>query len=382
MNKACFLVFILLIYKAEAQTSALKLADSLNSVGNYQKVIQLYQREKIVSAEIHQKIAQAYQATGNLGQAISNYKKAIQQDENLVIAKSNLGKLFYQIRNYKASDSLFSELSLQYPENPDFYYRVGLAKEKLKDSTYFNYFKKTLERDNTHQKAFYELAKYKYRQKNYHEVEFLGKKALISYENNTKMISLLARNAIALKNVELAKTRFEKLLDLNKKTVFVYQNLGYCYFNLQEYEKALSCFKSVITLKDTHQKAILNAGRILNIQEKYKEAEPYLRMAIVLAEKTLDHEYEALGVSLQKQNNFKEAIDYFSWALEENPTNFRAQYQLAVCADNYYGDLQTVINYYELFLDRFGNTPKASYYVVLAKQRLADLRATKHLEGK
>jgi len=144
----------------------------------------------------------------------------------------------------------------------------------------------------------------------------------------------------------------------------------------------LSCFKSVIQLDDTNHKAILSAGKVLNIQKRYKEAEVYLRMAILLADYSLDYEYHELGTSLQNQENFKEAMSYYKLALEDNPKNFRAQYQLAVCADNYYKDLQTVINYYALFLNRFENEANASYYSALATHRLADLKEKKHLSGK
>mgnify|MGYP001437729966 CR=1 FL=1 len=160
MNRIFFSKIFLYLFKAEAQTSAFQLADSLFAMGNYQKAIELYQKSTPkISAATYQKIAQAYQATGNLSLAIRNYEEAIQQNQELVVAKSRLAKLYYQNSKYQLSDSLFRELIQHYPENPDFYYRLALVKEKLKDTTAIRDFKKVLEIDEHHQKALYELAK-------------------------------------------------------------------------------------------------------------------------------------------------------------------------------------------------------------------------------
>ncbi|SHI42435.1 Anaphase-promoting complex, cyclosome, subunit 3 [Mesonia phycicola] len=374
INIICFLCL-----KAEAQTSALKLADSLYQLGNYQKAIELYQNSSSTSAVTYQKIAQAYQATGNIGLAIKNYEKAIQLDQKLIIAKSNLGKLYYQTSKFQLADSLFKELTYQFPENPDFYYRLALAKDQLNDSTAVLNFQKVLQIDKNHQQALYAIAKHKYSDKEYEEVEKIGEQALSSYPENTKMISLLGKNAIAQKNILLAKSRFEQLLKLNKKTVFTHFNLGTCYFILKEYKKAYQQFVEVIQLEKNNQQALLYAGKSLNELKRYSEAEEFLKLAVLLADQPVDDYYTNYAISLQNQKKFKLAIDNFKIALEEYSQNYRAQYELAICVDNYYKDLQTKINYYELFLRKFENEKKAKYYVYLAKNRLSDLHVSNHL---
>ena len=379
MNKLLFSILVLFLWKAEAQTSALPLADSLYQIGDYQKAIELYQNSSTSSAKTYQKIAQAYQATGNIGLAIKNYENAIHQDQNLIVAKSNLGKLYYQTKNYQIADSLFSNLIQNYPKNPDFYYRLGLIKVKLKDSTAIQHFQNVLLLDEFHQKALYEVAKHHYQKKHYNLVEDLGEKALLNYPENTRMISLLAQNAIALKNSRLAKSRFEQLIELNQTSVFIHFSLGSSYFNLKEYENAYQQFVAVIQLEKNHQQAYLFAGKSLNELERYQEAEQFLKVAIMLADQPVDDYYTNYAISLQKQKKFKLAIDHLKIALEENSENFRAQYELAVSADNYYKDLTTRINYYQLFVRKFQNEPKANYYLYLAKNRLSDLKKQQHL---
>mgnify|MGYP001131490463 CR=1 FL=1 len=375
-------IVCLLCLKAEAQTSAFHLADSLYAVGNYQKAISTYQNSVHLTAPHYQKIANAYQATGNFSMAIKNYKVAVKQDQDLIIAKSNLGKLYYQTRNYHLADSLFKELTSQFPENPDFYYRLALAKDQLNDSTAMLDYQKVLQIDKNHQQALYAIAKHKYTDKEYDEVEKIGAQALSSYPENTKMISLLGQNAIAQKNILLAKSRFEQLIKLNKKTVFTHFSLGTCYFALKKYEKAYQQFVAVIQLEKNNQQALLYAGKCLNELKRYSEAEEFLKLAVLLVDQPVDDYYTNYAISLQNQKKFKLAIDNFKIALEEYSQNYRAQYELAVCADNYYEDLQTKINYYELFLQKFQKIEKAKYYVYLAKNRLSDLRVANHLTKK
>ena len=287
--------------------------------------------------------------------------------------------MYYQSRKYRLADSLFKKLVEDYPKNPDFYYRLGLAKEQLNDTTAIQDFQKVLEFDGNHQKTLYEVAKHHYRKKNYQKVEELGEKALLSYPENTRMISLLAQNAVALKNLVSAKNRFEQLIGFNQKSVFIHFNLGSCYFNLKNYEKAYEQFVKVIQLEKNHLQAFLFAGKSLNELKRYQEATEFLKVAVLLADQPVDEFYTAYAVSLQKQEQFKKAIENFKIALEENPQNYRAQYELAVCADNYYKDLATKINYYQLFVRKFQNDPKAKYYLYLAKNRLSDLKEQQHL---
>ena len=149
--------------------------------------------------------------------------------------------------------------------------------------------------------------------------------------------------------------------------------------NLKNYEKAYEQFVKVIQLEKNHLQAFLFAGKSLNELKRYQEATEFLKVAVLLADQPVDEFYTAYAVSLQKQEQFKKAIENFKIALEENPQNYRAQYELAVCADNYYKDLATKINYYQLFVRKFQNDPKAKYYLYLAKNRLSDLKEQQHL---
>lgn len=374
-----FLVF-LIAFSAEAQDSALRLADSLYSTGNYKAAIKLYKATENQSAKVQQKIAQAQEARGNLSEAIAHYQSALSQNNNLLIAAARYGKVLYRNGNYKKADSLFTNLLNRFPKNPDFYYQRGLAKEKLNDSLAVTDFYKSLEQDENHQKALYKVALFQFKEKDYSQVDSLGLHALKIYPENKKIWSLLAQNAYAQRNYKLAVARFEKLIDLGYVSEFVHEKLGYSYYQLNSYDNAIKSFNEVIQLNQENAKVHLQLGKLYNLTGDYKKAEKHLLYALLLTKIPLDEHYQSLGITYKMNKDYKKALHYFKLALEENPKKIRAQYELAIAADNYYKDLQTRLNYYTIFIDKFNGIPQAEYYVILAKRRAQDLKKEIHFD--
>ncbi|WP_121668069.1 tetratricopeptide repeat protein [Mesonia aquimarina] len=374
-----FLIF-LIAFSAEAQDSALRLADSLYSTGNYKAAIKLYKTTENQSAKVQQKIAQAQEARGNLSEAIAHYQSALSQNNNLLIAASRYGKALYRNGNHKKADSLFTNLLKRFPKNPDFYYQRGLAKEQLNDSLAVTDFYKSLRQDENHQKALYKVTLFRFKEKDYLQVDSLGSHALKTYPENKKMWSLLAQNAYAQRNYKRAVTRFEQLIDLGYASEFVYEKLGYSYYQLNSFANAIKSFNKVIQLNQENAKVHLQLGKLYNLTGDYKKAEKHLLYALLLTKIPLDEHYQSLGITYKMKKDYKKALHYFSLALEENPKKIRAQYELAIAADNYYKDLQTRLNYYTNFIDKFDGTTQAEPYIILAKRRAQDLKEEIHFD--
>lgn len=370
--------FIFLALSAEAQHSALRDADSLYQIGKYQEAIQLYQQESLLTSKIHQKIAQAQEARGNLSKAILHYKKALALDKKLVIAAARYGKLLYRTKNYKRSDSLFAELIKRFSTNPDFYYQRGLNNEKLKNKNAQNYFYKVLNYDATHQKALYKIAVNQFKSKKYNVVDSLSLIALTENPDNRKMLSLRAQNFYMQRKYKDAISVFEKLREKGERSEFLFEKLGYSYYQLTNYKKAVDRFIEVIKINPDNAKVHLQLGKLYNLLENYKEAEKHLLMALLLSKTPLDEHYQSLGLTYKMQKDYKKAINYFKLALAENPKKIRSQFELAVAADNYYKELKTRLNYYELFLKKFKKHPKAEVYTILAERRAQDLKKEIH----
>jgi len=69
MIKRLFVLILFIQLNAEAQSSALALADSLYANGNYSKAIDAYKKHSNQD-EVYSKIAKSYIAIGNFGKAI------------------------------------------------------------------------------------------------------------------------------------------------------------------------------------------------------------------------------------------------------------------------------------------------------------------------
>src|SRR5699024_2043384 len=95
------------------------------------------------TSKVYLKIAQAHTAQGNFGKALKNYNLGLTKNPAFPAMSSEYGALLYRTRKFKKADSVFQKLTLRFPKNPDFQYRLGLAKEQLNDSTAIGYFRKT-----------------------------------------------------------------------------------------------------------------------------------------------------------------------------------------------------------------------------------------------
>lgn len=379
MKKFLFALLLLNFSNAEAQTSAFSVADSLFRIGKYAEAISVYKEIEPTTAKFFFKIAQAYNAQGNLGKAIKNYELGLANKPATTSAVVEYGNLLYRTGKFKKADSIFQNLTEHFPENPDFHYRLGLAKEQLNDSTAIIHFRKTVSLESSHQKAIFKLAVHHFQLKNYHKVELLGKKALTTYPNNEKILGLLGQNSLAQEDYQSAEKYFDRLVSLSPNAEFAHEKLAYSCYHLDEFEKALKHYKKVIQLNPQHVNAYYFSGNMYNSLGKTEEAEASLKKALQLKKRGLSGMYQSLGITYKLEKNYAKAIDYFKLALTENDDNMLAQYELALAADQYYKDLQTRINYYKLFVKKFKFDPRAEPFLQFIDYRIDALKKEKFM---
>ena len=198
MKKAHLTLFIilLLVFKTEAQTSVLSVADSLYQSGDYKRALKELEKVKpptfqslIKQGEIHQKtsnyskaielyskaltkkeslkvkqaLGKSYLAQGNANQTIKIYEEILSKDSTNLILKFDLAKLY--TKEYRKSDAipLLESLIQADSLNPGYYYELGKIYKNKGASGFMksgNYFLDTYRRDSTHLKSIYELCKF------------------------------------------------------------------------------------------------------------------------------------------------------------------------------------------------------------------------------
>jgi len=97
-SKNIYSIFLILFsFQAGAQTSALAVADSLYALGNYTSAINAY--AKVGGEKANLQIARAYNAIGNYDKAIAQYTTIVDQNPEFELARFELGKLLFKIKN-------------------------------------------------------------------------------------------------------------------------------------------------------------------------------------------------------------------------------------------------------------------------------------------
>jgi tetratricopeptide (TPR) repeat protein len=66
---------------------------------------------------------------------------------------------------------------------------------------------------------------------------------------------------------------------INPRYSQAYYNLGYCYLNCKDYDKALACFKNCISIERKNKEAYEYIIKILIFQNKTEEANKIIEMA-------------------------------------------------------------------------------------------------------
>ena len=377
MRILILLIFTFIISKTEAQSSVLNRADSLYQNGNFSKAIAAYQSlDK--HREFYDRIAKAYVAIGNYDLAIENYKRSVEIDPKNALVLYDYAKLLSKIKQFEASVAVLNDLmNLDY-RNPNYHYDLGLALERLKDSSAINRYLSTYRLDPTHQKAIYKLAKH-YLQKGRHSItEKYINEGLITYENNVELISLKAQSYFSRKYYTKAQIWFEKLIYLGESSEFIHEKLSICYAQNYEYERAIEQKKKVLEYDPYNTNAILAIGNYYQQLNDFEKAEQYYKQVLLLRDVPIDYEYQQLGIVLNRQDKHKEAVAAFQKSLKENPENISSAFYIVTSKASYYSDIDAKIKLYEDFLKKYPSTN----YRVLAAYSLKQLKEEKFLKEK
>ncbi|GAA0711904.1 hypothetical protein GCM10009430_01820 [Aquimarina litoralis] len=370
-----FIIALFAFTLIKAQKASLKAADSLYTIGNYTEAIKVYQNIDPKDDYILLKIAKAHKAKGTYADALVYYEKVLQLDTESLSVKLEYAKLLTTTRKYKKADSVYAGLVSQYPDNPNFYYQLGSVKKKQKDSTAIVYFKEAFKLDSTHQKSCFEVAKHFLKKRNYNKVEDIANKGLSSYSENPELINILGQNYLLRKYYYEAIPYFEKLVSLNHSNEYVHASLALCYHKNYDYKLAIAQYQEALKYNDQVPLRYTRLGDAYTSIKEYENALDSYRAALTLKDLPIEEDVMRIAMTYRHQEKWEDAIKHAKIALKENPEFIRAQYQLAVFADAYYKDPKVKLEYYNLFMKKFGKTKDAkNFYGFMVNKRITQLK--------
>ncbi|CAL65065.1 secreted protein containing tetratricopeptide repeats [Christiangramia forsetii KT0803] len=360
-----------------SQEEDIKTADSLYSFGKQNEAIELLQKTEPKTERIHLKLAKFQQENGQNEEALRHYQSVLNQNPERVLTAIDYGELLLKTGNLDLADSLFSDLSEKYPENAGFHYRLGLVKEKKKDTTAIKYFFKTISKDFTHQGALYKAAKHHLKNgKPYNAISWCNS-GLEVRPNNVSLLSILGQAYSASLQFEKAIPPYEKLLKLGESSEFILEKLAKAYRVTSQLEKAIKTYKMLLDINDMNIAVHSNLGALYLKTNEVEKAQQHFTMALLIKKQPVDREYLNIGLTFKRQEDFKSAFNNFNAALEENPENERALLERAIAADAYFEDQEAVLNLYEAYIEKYGKSGRNDM-ISVAKYRISELKSEIH----
>lgn len=376
--KKVFVLFLFILFKAGAQTSALSMADSLYALGNYTSAINAY--AKVGDEKSNLQIARAYNTIGNFDKSITQYTAVLAQNPELHLARFELGKLLLKTRNYASAMEMFQVLTSSEQQNPEYFYYLGRTYESLDITDKSNKaFKTAVEMDSTHLRSLYALGKYYVGQEIKDSALVYIDKGLKFYENDVAMINLKALAFFNNGQFQLAIPHFERLLELGEEKPFVYEKLAFSYFRNWEPKKALEAYHKLSGFPDKVAAAYIGLGDVFFEEKQLDSAQYYIERSIEERMATFPQEYADLGRIARIKGQTKKSIDYYVKAWEENKDNYYNYYQVCVLADEYYKDSKTRLNYYETLLDMYPDV--VPWLKERVQNRISEIKQEIHYAG-
>ncbi|WP_044402066.1 lipopolysaccharide assembly protein LapB [Lacinutrix sp. Hel_I_90] len=371
-----FLVLVLvIIFKAEAQSSVLTIGDSLLAYGNYAKAITILQTHSNQN-EVYYKLAKAYHAIGHYDAALTHYDKALDSDQDNRLLAYDYGKLLGKTKQYRKASKLFRVLVNADSLNSNYHYELGVNLDAIdEEQAAQEHFEKAFIIDSTHQKAIYRLARFQLKKGQHEAVIRLVDVGLKSYPRNTLLISLKAQSFYNSMYFNQAIVWFEKLIALGERSSFIYEKLSVAYARELEYEKAISNLEEVLKLEPKNASNVYKLGDLYFKAEDYVNAEKYIKYALELQDTPLDKEYNRLASIYNYLKRPEEAVAYYKKALKENPENENTRFSLVITKDSYYKDIEARIKLYEAYL----KTDPGSQYTKWAEDALTRLKTEKFM---
>ena len=368
-------IFFILTFKAEAQSSASIIADSLYAMGNYTLAINEYAKMGNESANLQ--IARSYNSIGNYDKAITQYETIIFQHPELQIASFELGKLYLKSNEYDEARKLFFNLATNGSGNPEYQYYLGEAYRELgQPASSLVAYKNAVQRDSTHLRSLFQLGKYfTVKQQRDQALEYINK-GLEFYNNDVALVNLKALVYFNDNQYGKAIPWFEKVLELGERKEYIYEKLAYCYYKNWDFDKAKETYQELLKLNDDNSDTYFGLAEVYRKNKELDSAEVYIKKAMEIKKPIFAKGYNALAGLARERNDLEAALSYYKKAHEAEPKEPRFYYQICTLYDQLAEDPKEKLKYYEKFIKLYGDNQP--YISDMVSKRISELKEQIH----
>lgn len=345
--------------------------------------------------EAHYILAQNALMEKDYNTALEEMKKAVEYDPNNYLYYYNLGKIQYTLRKYSEASSSFTTSCKLNDKFAPSRYNLGLTQIKLKnDTAALDAFRKTIDIDSRHEKAYLEEGKILAGRGDYTGAIAAYEEVLKINNINVQAANLLAGVYYQKKNYDKAEECYKRALTMIDKTknpdemIMAKYNLSTVLFDagkLSDSEKyAREAYEGLDSVKANSAKAeiIYNYGLILDNTGKDNDA---IEIYMEALKKNPDHQKTKLNLGnmflTSNPPNIEDAINLFTQVYNKDNNNIEANNQLgnAYLAKQ---DYENAINYYQnaLRIDSKNNDIRANLAKAYAQQGNYDFAKSTYVE--
>jgi len=287
--------------------------------------------------------------SGSTSRAAEVYKKLYQADNTDRSVIRPYARIIYEAGEYRSAIPMYTALVSYQPA--DWSAHRFLAKCYSftgKNQKASEHFQKAYDLVPHNTNIVYDYAKHEYTLNRLdHALELL---ASITEPNAATMKIMLLRADSYFKQHEytLAIPIYNKLLMKGLQSKDVYKRMGFAYFVIGAYPRSHELLNLAVEMGDGDAATFYYMAKCLEYSKQYEEAIATFEKCLeAMQPKYLSDLYESMGSIYAVMDDYPNAIDNLSIAMEMNQESHLIKYFLADAYDSYYEDKSVALEYYK-----------------------------------
>lgn len=263
-----------------------------------------------------------YQEMGQIEEAISLYRQALEQEPNFVWACHSLATLYFELENYSQAFRYFGKASFINPRDPG---NLFLLAECFMDAERYDLAMSELEKlllCGPHKRIRAEVH-------NALGYLWLRKREMaIARDHLSQAIELEPELSVAYfnmaelarmeKNLPLAETQLKNAIDLDPQYADAWLELGFVHLENKKLDDAESCFDNVLGLVSGEPYALMGLAKVAQHRKQFDKQLELSKQAFD-ADPEMAEICNNLGIAQECSQNWQEAEEAYRRALALDP---------------------------------------------------------------
>ena len=308
---------------------------------------------------------------GNYEDAIAEFERIVKIDSTNRNALHQLGQLYSRNNQYTKSAGSYKKL-ISLDSLNSFHYKQYAAVASQADDipTAVTNYLMTIKLNPRDIEAYGALTNVLLETEAYQMADSIVTIALSYYPESNQLRLLLAKAFLGEKKYQEVLDNVEELLIKSDTTQAHARLLGIAYFQLDQYEKVISCMNFLLKADAKADWIFYYIGASYQGLKNHEQAIKFLSRAIEEGiSENISMYYTILAFNYEEVKDIKNAIRYYKAAYESSKSDILL-YHLARNSDVYFKDKSVAIAYYKRYLKSDDTVKVAKEY---SKYRLREL---------